>query len=203
MRSRIAKVTYGLDCDIRYQPELPDHRERVSITAYTAPSGLLYIRNAFDIILPKVCLTLAFSCRMRELTFVACRTRQSRRPKNSRGPYQFMYSTAEEVRGVRSVSVVCYRGLVELPKWKDVDSSRTSSFTQLNFFLYLYSSDNYTSLCRIEIDVSEIPAVKCATLHGRGVYFALNCEVILIFGLTEIKAQAAWLDRNVRISFTL
>lgn len=33
-------------------------------------------------------------------------------------------------------------------------------------------------------------------------YFTLNYEVIIILGLTELKAQVAWLDRNVRISFT-
>ena len=91
---------------------------------------------------------------------------------------------------------------MELPKWKDVDS-RTSPFTQSIFFLYLYSSDNYTLLCTIQVDVSEIPAVRSAKINGSGVYFVLNYEVILIFGLTELKAQVAWLDRNVRISFTL
>ena len=105
VRSRISKVTYGHECGTLYRPELADHRERVS-TAYTSPCGLFYIGNAFDIILPKVCPTLAFSCRVRKSTFVVYRTRQSQRPKNSGGPTS-LHILRQMKQGVCVASLLC------------------------------------------------------------------------------------------------
>lgn len=91
---------------------------------------------------------------------------------------------------------------MELPKWRDVDTRKSrsvQSFLRVDFIFL----ENYTELCAIQVDISQIPAIKSARISGGGVYFTLNYEVIMTFGLTELKAQVAWLDTNVRISFLL
>ncbi|KJA20616.1 hypothetical protein HYPSUDRAFT_42920 [Hypholoma sublateritium FD-334 SS-4] len=157
VRSRISKVTYGHRMEPYYCADLADHRGRVS-TAYTGPSGGLLVRNGFDVILPK--------------------NTSIPETKEFRRPYQFCYATAQEIMRIRDVPVVCYRGIVEVPKWTDIDPH------------------NYTEICTIQVDLSQIPAIKTAKINGSGMYFAVNYEVIIIFGLTELKAQVAWLDRN-------
>ena len=58
--------------------------------------------------------------------------------------------------------------------------------------------ENYTKLCTIDIDVSHAPLRECKKAHGKGTVFVLCYEIILIFGLTELKAQVAWKDLKVR-----
>lgn len=58
-------------------------------------------------------------------------------------------------------------------------------------------TDNYTKLCTIDINLSQIPVKQCAKENGTGIYFAVEYDIVLIFGLTELKVQVAWLDHNV------
>ena len=73
-----------------------------------------------------------------------------------------------------SFFVWCYRGNEPNPKWKDVDT------------------DRYTKLCTIEIDLSHLPLSPRTKPAAAGVYYRLDYEIVLQFGLTELKAQVAW-----------
>ena len=53
-------------------------------------------------------------------------------------------------------------------------------------------ADNYTQLCTIEVDLSRVPLVPQAKATGKGSFYRLNYEIILLFGMTELKAQIAW-----------
>ncbi|KAF9552644.1 hypothetical protein CPC08DRAFT_646612, partial [Agrocybe pediades] len=78
-------------------------------------------------------------------------------------------------------NVWCYRGAVEEPKWKDVDKG------------------NYSKLCTIEVgNLSNLPLLP---LYRAGVegspavrYYRLSYDIVLLFGLTELKAFVAWKD---------
>jgi len=73
-----------------------------------------------------------------------------------------------------SNEIWCYRGNVETPKWDDVDA------------------DNYTMLCTIEADLSRAPIRTSRKAGGKGNYYSVKFDVILLFGVTELKAQIAW-----------
>ncbi|KJA20618.1 hypothetical protein HYPSUDRAFT_166744 [Hypholoma sublateritium FD-334 SS-4] len=75
-----------------------------------------------------------------------------------------------------STSVWCYRGLIPEPRWMDVDTK------------------NYTKLCTIDIDLSHAPVRECKKGDRGGTVFVLCYEIVLIFGLTELRAQVAWKD---------
>jgi len=81
-------------------------------------------------------------------------------------------STADFRAG--SFSVWCYRGNVVSPKWKDVDTN------------------NYTKLCTIEADLSRVPMVPRPKASGKGSFYRVDYDIILLFGMTELKAQVAW-----------
>ena len=73
----------------------------------------------------------------------------------------------------------CYRGNEPTPKWKDIDT------------------DGYTKLCCVEFDLSYLPLTPMTKAEASGVYYRVDYEIVLQFGLTELKAQAAWKE-NVR-----
>ena len=52
--------------------------------------------------------------------------------------------------------------------------------------------ENYTSLCTIEVDLSHLPLPPLSKPSGEGIYYHLDLDVILLFGLTELKAMVAW-----------
>jgi hypothetical protein len=51
----------------------------------------------------------------------------------------------------------------------------------------LYFADNYTKLCTIEADLS-----LAAVARGRGNFYSVNYDIILLFGMTELKALVSW-----------
>jgi len=75
-------------------------------------------------------------------------------------------------------AVWCYRGATAQPKWKDVDTK------------------NYTKLCTIDVDLSHLPLMPRNRAAG-GTYFRLDYEIVLLFGLTELKALIAWKENGV------
>jgi len=64
------------------------------------------------------------------------------------------------------------------PKWKDVDKN------------------NYTKLCTIEVDVSRAAIHTLPNASGMGSFYQVDCEIILLFGMTELKAQVSWMENG-------
>ncbi|KJA20619.1 hypothetical protein HYPSUDRAFT_42924 [Hypholoma sublateritium FD-334 SS-4] len=99
--------------------------------------------------------------------------------KEFRRPYYQNWDADEFIQSLNSCSssVWCYRGLLADPRWLDLEE------------------DNYTQLCSIDIDLSKLPVEK-QTKPAGGIYYFVKYDVVLIFGLTELKAQVAWRDKN-------
>ncbi|KAF8805123.1 hypothetical protein BYT27DRAFT_7243303 [Phlegmacium glaucopus] len=157
VRTRVSKITYGNVCCLLYDPTASDHRVR-SHKVFTAVSGVLWISDFFDIILPK--------------------DTQVSETKEFRKPY---YKESESVADFRSGTfpVWCYRGDVATPKWKDIDTN------------------NYTELCTIEADLSRVPQYPLQKAGGRGTFYRIDYEMVLLFGLTELKAHVAWKENGI------
>ncbi|KAL1700708.1 hypothetical protein EV121DRAFT_283186 [Schizophyllum commune] len=73
-----------------------------------------------------------------------------------------------------------YRGQVERPQWTDVDAG------------------NFSVLCNITADVtSAVKKLKPRRRPDGKTYYQFDFKVILLFGLTELRAQLKWFE-NVR-----
>jgi len=80
---------------------------------------------------------------------------------------------------VAEFNVWCYRGQLIDPKWKDQDAV------------------NYTKLCTIRVDLSHLPLAARSKPKGQpGTYYRLDYELVLLFGLTEMKAQVSWKEKQ-------
>ncbi|KAF8181789.1 hypothetical protein BJ912DRAFT_1061935 [Pholiota molesta] len=88
-------------------------------------------------------------------------------------------SNSRNLFNAMSFSVWCYRGLMGEPKWRDVDTK------------------NYTNLCSIAADLSHLHLMPMKKLAGEGTYYRLQFDVVLLFVLTELKAQIAWKEGGI------
>ena len=59
----------------------------------------------------------------------------------------------------------------------------------------------YSTLCYVEGDLSHVPKPESYSHHIHDSYYEVKFDIILSFGLTELKAFIAWRE-NVR-SFVL
>ncbi|KAL4079085.1 hypothetical protein J3A83DRAFT_4367804 [Scleroderma citrinum] len=82
--------------------------------------------------------------------------------------------------GKIQVDVVAYRGQLANPRWMDTEQ------------------DSYTSLCTIRADASKLAnGMRSHQLPGgAGVYYSIMFYVVLLFGLTELRAQISWVENG-------
>jgi hypothetical protein len=50
-------------------------------------------------------------------------------------------------------------------------------------------------LCTIEADLSRLPSVPRSKIKGNGSFNTVEIDIILLFGMTELKAQVAWKEK--------
>ena len=75
-----------------------------------------------------------------------------------------------------------------------------------SFLHYSYASvaeissdpDNYTLHCTVTADLSQVPLRPRANASGYGIFYRLEYEIILLFGLEEFEVCVAW-EENVRL----
>ncbi|EDR07861.1 uncharacterized protein LACBIDRAFT_298114 [Laccaria bicolor S238N-H82] len=86
-----------------------------------------------------------------------------------------------------SVEILCFRGQRENPRWMDVDP------------------EMYSTLCAVQADTSLLSAslkpqwTRLEEVIGlpRSQYYKMEFDIILSFGLTELKAQVCWEENGV------
>ena len=59
--------------------------------------------------------------------------------------------------------------------------------------------ENYTKLCTIKMDLSHLPLPPLTKSSGEGIYYRIDYDVILLFGLTELEAMVAWKENVSRV----
>ena len=64
-------------------------------------------------------------------------------------------------------------------------------------------ADNYTKLCTIEADFSRVPILPLLNATGAGIFYRVDYDLVLLFGMTELKAQVAWKEKvsDLHMSF--
>lgn len=81
--------------------------------------------------------------------------------------------------GSVDVDIVAYRGPLTRPDWMDIETDK----------------DKFTTLCTVRADTSKL-ARKLSPKHSKDgeIYYSMDIKVILLFGLTELKAQVGWIE---------
>ena len=59
-------------------------------------------------------------------------------------------------------------------------------------YIFIFWADNYTKLCTIDADLSRVPLLPKSKASGSGSFYRLDYDIVLLFGMTELKAQVAW-----------
>ncbi|KZT00295.1 uncharacterized protein LAESUDRAFT_764717 [Laetiporus sulphureus 93-53] len=73
-------------------------------------------------------------------------------------------------------SITCYRGTTQDPRWTDLEP------------------ESFATLCTVQADTSRVTKVQ---QHGlKGVYYTQHYKVVLLCGLTELKAQISWMENG-------
>ncbi|KAJ3881321.1 hypothetical protein F5051DRAFT_458832 [Lentinula edodes] len=86
----------------------------------------------------------------------------------------FVYYSYHRLQSMTE-TILEYRGIDKDPSWIDVDCNM------------------YSTACIVTADTSKISATLVPRRNPTGYeYFQLNFDVVLLFGLTELKAQIAW-----------
>ncbi|KAF8907421.1 hypothetical protein CPB85DRAFT_840353 [Mucidula mucida] len=118
------------------------------------------------------CVRNAFSCILEKGTRV-----------NEETEFREAYSrTSTNVSALQSTSIdiMSYRGPSPYPKWLDV------------------APYSFSSICSVTSDTSGVPRRRIPPRTAYGSYhYHLDFEVVLLFGLTELKAQIAWIENGV------
>ena len=61
---------------------------------------------------------------------------------------------------------------------------------------WLQTQAHFTTMCHVIADTSTIArSLRAQQAPGGGDYYRLHFDVILLFGLTELKAQISWNDQ--------
>jgi len=66
---------------------------------------------------------------------------------------------------------------------------------------YFFLSDNYTRLCTIRADLSRVPQLPRPKTTGKGNFYRVDYDIVLLFGMTELKAQIAWKEKVSGFSY--
>ncbi|EED83543.1 predicted protein [Postia placenta Mad-698-R] len=80
-----------------------------------------------------------------------------------------------DLKTVKSI-VTCYRGKLANPNWTDVEP------------------EMFSTLCTVHADTSRVQKVK--KKGPKGPYFTQTYRVVLLCGLTELKAQISWIENG-------
>ena len=90
--------------------------------------------------------------------------------------------------------VMKYDGDQKVPRWLDVEPGVTVPAVALSMRSMLTNrKDRFETLCHVVADISEAPYTRKLGVSGK-VCFTRRFDVVLLVGLTELKAQIRWKD---------
>jgi len=76
--------------------------------------------------------------------------------------------------------IMCYRGISPNPQWVDTEP------------------DMFSTLCTVTADTRQMANLLQPHYGMDGVlYYRLDYKVVLLFGLTELKAQISWMENGI------
>ncbi len=95
--------------------------------------------------------------------------------------------------GTITTSVWRYSGKRAHPKWMDVDEGLRAP--NLATLLSIPRADDYSLYCSVTADTSIVAKSLHPQRRADGTYYyKLTFDVVMLFGMTELKAQLAWIE---------
>ncbi|KAK2464374.1 hypothetical protein APHAL10511_003520 [Amanita phalloides] len=176
--TRVAKYTYGVEMSCPYDQQNRAHRSRRK-KCFSGPSGERFMPNVFSVILEKV----SFLPQPASLRVNICRRQGTEVSEEGefRKSYINEYSEFEfKALNIETMMIKCYRGREggSAPAW--IDDSRL-----------------FPDLCMITADLHDLKKTIEPQFRGKTIrtkFYEVEFDVILFFGLTELKAQIAWMQ---------
>ncbi len=110
--------------------------------------------------------------------------------------YKELDQTEFNQLSTKSVMIICYRGRnEEAPEWIDLAPGLYSTSQKICPCRFS-AIDYFSDLCEVTADLSEAkksvqPEIN---LKSGDLYYRLYFDIVLLFGLTELKAQMAWIE---------
>jgi hypothetical protein len=111
--------------------------------------------------------------------------------KEFRRSYYRLYCNALSC-GVVSDDITSYNGTTQNPEWTDMEPS-THAYGILFDGSLLTRADMFSRLCIVQADMSHIVLQPQRGKKG-AIYYRLDYDIVLLFGLTELKAQICWTE---------
>ena len=106
--------------------------------------------------------------------------------------FNLCYVTKDAPQQQASLIVVKYTGEGRAPLWMDTEPGR--AFSSNNIMQGTQAqADKFETLCTIQADLSTAPSRTDRGRKGK-TYYTCDFDVILLVGLTELKAQIGWID---------
>jgi len=93
--------------------------------------------------------------------------------------HSFYWTSEDAPPQHASPGVVKYTGALTSPEWEDTEP------------------DKFETLCYVKADLSTAPSTSKYTTTGR-ISYKREADVVLLVGLTELKAQISWIDSRTR-----
>ncbi|KZV77329.1 hypothetical protein PENSPDRAFT_747068 [Peniophora sp. CONT] len=176
--ARVARWTYGAQTFVVFQSHMPNHARR-AYRAFTGISGKMLLDKSFMPVLVK--------------GVQVAETREFRK--------NMVYSSSTSLNNTEvSLKVLAYRGVFAVPEFIDEDDS------------------SFITLCTVTGVLTNVPSVPCFQPNEAGAsappsyalaagkrkgkkrkdpkptpaYYMQSVDVVLSFGLTELKAELAW-----------
>jgi hypothetical protein len=195
--SRVARATYGIEIYKHYNPGDPEDYARRH-TQFTDAAGHRCIPNQFSSILMKVTKSNTFIHSVHADVLQGTQVSELREFRN---PFYFVQKSRAACR-TYSVKIISYKGALKEPRWLNVEQClafhRWSKLTLISS-----NSASFSTLCTIHADLSELSRTLLPqkSVLDRSDYYQVDFEVIILFGLTELKAQISW-KHKVSASFS-
>ncbi|KAF8333728.1 hypothetical protein F5887DRAFT_1286197 [Amanita rubescens] len=174
---RVSKFTFGIEATRLFEPTNPEHICRPSLV-YPSPSGPRRIEGIFSEILAKA--SSVHFCETILLNFRTQATAVSEEKEFRKTYFHELPRRQFEEFDTVELVLKCYRGrAAKAPLWLDLEPE---------FF-----EDN----CDVIADLTTLKSHLKPLLNGGKEYFRFELDVVLLFGLTELKAHIAWKEDGV------
>jgi len=154
VKSRISRFTYGVPCNVVYNPSNQEHIDR-AYKSFPNAIGEKWIPGYFDTMLTRGTRV----SEDREIRHTFYLTAQGAPPQHA------------------SPRIAKYTGDLVTQKWQDAEP------------------DKFETLCFVKADISAAPYISDFGTSGK-IGYKRKYEIILLVGLTELKAQVCWIDSN-------
>ena len=151
--------------------------------------GVKRVPDSFQTMLKRVCRVEPSLQRLFELNSIDPQGTKILEDREIR--HGFCWTSEDTPPQEASPRIVKYTGSLVSPEWEDVEKG--TAFPSRDFEISAQGrKEKFETLCHVKADISAAPYTSRSIGNKTG--YRRNCDVILLVGLTELKAQVSWID---------